>query len=145
MERLESVQYSAGLAITGVALSWLENNEMIANPEKFHAILLRKNQTNTSGEQININGKMFKSEETVKLLGVTLDYRLDFDPHISNICKKAAAQLNVLKRLKALIGFKEKQILVQSFVYSNFNYCPLVWYFHLQNHCRKLKSYKNAL
>ena len=114
---------------TGVALSLLENNEVIANPEKFHAILLRKNQTNTSGEQININGEMIKSEETVKLLGVTLDYRLDFDPHISNICKKAAAQLNVLKRLKAFIGFKEKQILIQSFVYSNFNYCPLVWYF----------------
>ena len=113
---------------TGVALSWLENNEMIANPEKFHAILLRKNQTNTSGEPININGKMIKSEETVKLLGVTLDYRLDFDPHISNICKKAATQLNVLKRLKAFIGFRGKQILVQSFVYSNFNYCPLVWY-----------------
>ena len=28
---------------TEVALSWLENNEMIANPERFHAILLRKN------------------------------------------------------------------------------------------------------
>ena len=28
---------------TGVALSWLEQNEMIANPEKFRAILLRKN------------------------------------------------------------------------------------------------------
>ena len=73
---------------TGVALSWLETYEMIANPEKFHAILLKKNQTNTSGEQININGKMIKSEETVKLLGVTLDYRFDFDPHISNLCKK---------------------------------------------------------
>ena len=50
---------------TEVALSWLENNEMIANPEKFHAILVRKNQRNTSGEPININGKMIKSEETV--------------------------------------------------------------------------------
>ena len=73
---------------TGVALSWLENNEMIANPEKFHAIMLKKKQTNTSGEPTNINGKMIKSEETVKLLGITLDYRLDFDPHISNLCKK---------------------------------------------------------
>ena len=27
---------------TGVALSWLEQNEMITNPEEFHAILLRK-------------------------------------------------------------------------------------------------------
>ena len=130
---------------TGVALSWLENNEMIANPEKFHAILLRKNQTNTSGEPININGKMIKSEETVKLLGVTLDYRLDFDPHISNICKKAATQLNVLKRLKAFIGFREKQILLQSFVYSNFNYCPLVWYFSSTKSLQRIKSHKNAL
>ena len=112
-----------------MALSWLENNEMIANPEKFHAILLKKNETNTSGEQININGQMIKSEEAVKLLGVTLDYRLDFDPHISNLCKKAATQLNVLKRLKNFIGFKEKKILVQNFVYSNFNYIPIVWNF----------------
>ena len=113
---------------------------MISNPEKFHAILLRKNQTNTSGEQININGKMIKSEETIKLLGVTLDYRLDFDPHISNICKKAAAQSNVLKRLKAFIGFEEKQILIQSFVYSNFNYCLLVWYFSSSKSLQKIEK-----
>ena len=79
----------------GVALSWLELNEMIANPEKFHAIFLRKNQSNTSGEIFKISGEIINSEETVKLLGVTLDYKLDFNPHISNICKKAATQLNV--------------------------------------------------
>ena len=38
---------------TGYVNGALENNEMIANPEKFHAILLRKNQTNTSGEPID--------------------------------------------------------------------------------------------
>ena len=76
----------------------------------------------------------------MKLLGVTLDYRLDFDPHISNLCKKAAIQLNVLKRLKVFIGFKEKQILVQSFVYSNFNYCPLVWYFSSSKSLQKIEQ-----
>ena len=122
---------------TRIALSWLKENEIIANPEKFHALLLRKNQVNTSGEEININGNTIKSEDTVKLLGVTLDYKLNFDPHISNICKKAATQLNVLKRLKKFIGFKEKKILVQSFVYSNFDYCPLVWYF---SSCKSLQK-----
>ena len=48
-----------------MALSWLENNVMIANPEIFHVILLRKNQTNTSGEPINVNGKMIKSEDEI--------------------------------------------------------------------------------
>jgi len=68
--------------------SCLKQNEMIANPEKFHAILLRKNQTSTSGGKINIGGKIVNTEETVKLLGVTVDYKLIIVPHISNICKK---------------------------------------------------------
>ena len=76
----------------------------------------------------------------MKLLGVTLDYRLDFDPHISNLFKKAATQLNVLKRLKVFIGFKEKQILVQSYMYSNFNYCPLVWYFSSSKSLQKIEQ-----
>ena len=122
---------------TGVALSWLENYEMISNPEKLHAILLKKNQTNTSGEKIHINGKMIKSEETVKLLGVTLDYRLDFDPHISNLCKNAATELNVLKGLKNFIGFKEKRFLFRALYTRISTTVPLCGIFHQQNHYRK--------
>ena len=50
----------------GVALTWLKQNQMIANPEKFHTLHIKKDQTNTSGENFNIQGKTFKSEETVK-------------------------------------------------------------------------------
>ena len=117
---------------------------MIANPEKFHALLIKKDQTNISGENFNIQGKTFKSEETVKLLGIHLDYKLNFEQHISELCRKAASQLNVLKRLKRFIGFDERKILVQSFVYSNFNYCPLVWFFSSAKSLQKLKKSKNV-
>ena len=113
----------------GVALDWLKQNHMIANPSKFHALLIKKDQTTTSGEKIRIQGKTIESEDSVKLLGIQLDYKLNFDPHISELCRKAATQLNVLKRLRAYIGFEERKVLVQSFVYSNFSYCPLVWHF----------------
>ena len=79
---------------------------MIANPKKFHALFVKKDQTNTCGINLDFQGHSIKSEETVKLLGVTLDYKLNFDPHISNLCKKAAAQLNVLKRLINLLKNK---------------------------------------
>ena len=93
----------------GSALSWLEQNEMKANPNKFHALFVKKDKTNACGINLDFQGHSIKSEETVKLLGVTLDYKLNFDPHISNLCKKAAAQLNVLKVLKSFIGLlKEK-------------------------------------
>ena len=53
----------------GVILNWLKGNQMIANPEKFHAVLIKKDQTNLSLE--NLKGEQVKSEETVKLLGFT--------------------------------------------------------------------------
>ena len=83
--------------------------------------------------------KNIKSEKTVKLLGVKLDNKLTFDAHISDLCKKAATQLNVLKRLKQFIDFEERKTLVQSFVYSNFNYCPLVWHFSSAKSLQKVE------
>ena len=81
------------------SLEWLKNNDMIANPEKFHALLIRKDQSDISGVNISIQGKSIKSEDSVKLLGIKLDNKLNFDSHISDLCHKAATQLNVLKRL----------------------------------------------
>ena len=75
----------------GNALPWIDQNEMIANPNKFHALFVEKDQTDTSGINLDFPGQSIQSEESVKLLGVTLDYKLNFDPHISNICKKAAS------------------------------------------------------
>ncbi len=67
---------------TEVALSWLGSNEMNATPEKLHAILLRKNRTDTSREPMNImtiNDKRFKSEENVKLLELPILWIDEFD------------------------------------------------------------------
>ena len=66
----------------GVALDWLKENHMIENPSKFHALLIKNDQTNTSGEKIIIRGMTIESENSVKLLGIQLDYKLNFDPHI---------------------------------------------------------------
>ena len=38
-------------------------------------------------------------------------------------------QLNALNRLKKYMSEKQMEILLNSFIYSNFNYCPLVWHF----------------
>ena len=125
------------------SLEWLKNNDMIANPEKFHGLLIRKDQSDTSGVDVSIQGKSIKSEDSVKLLGIKLDKTLNFDSYISDLCQKAATQLNVLKRLKSFIGFKERKVLIQSFVHWNFNYC---WsgIFYQQSPCKKLKRYRKG-
>ena len=111
-----------------MALAWLQNNKMIANPEKFHAIFLSKDKKDNSNLENRIGNKIINSEPIVKLLGVTIDHKLNFDLHVRKICKTASTQLNALFRFKHILPLKAKQILVQSFVYANFNYCPLVWH-----------------
>ena len=67
-----------------------------------------------------------KTVPSVELLGIQLDDKLNFSPHLSNICKSAANQLNALIRLQKFLSFKEKKILINSYFMANFNYCLLV-------------------
>ena len=130
---------------SNVAIDWLERNQMIANPDKFHAILVTKGRDCTTGVKL-IQGKQIQSENAVRLLGVKMEHRPTFDEHISDLCRKAAAQLNALKRLEGYMEFKAKEIMVQSFVFSNFNYCPLVWHFSSEKSMKKIeKIHERAL
>jgi hypothetical protein len=45
----------------------------------------------------NIESANISCDEVVKLLGIDIDYQLNFDKHIKNICRKASQQLSVLK------------------------------------------------
>ena len=48
---------------------------------------------------MKIKNDLIQSESKVELLGLTIDNRLSFHSHISSVYKKAAKQLNALKRL----------------------------------------------
>ena len=77
---------------------WFADNHMKANPDKFQAIVVGK-RTKDGNIIFNLDDNIIKCEEHIKLLGVTIDFQLNFDLHISNVCKKASRQLNVLKRI----------------------------------------------
>jgi hypothetical protein len=116
------------------AVDWLNSNNMITNPEKFHALLLTKNMVNTAGSKLCVQNKEIYSENWITLLGIKIDSRVTFDQHISEICRKVSAQLNALIRLKSNLTCQSRKVLVQSYIYANFNYCPLVW------HCSSAKT-----
>ena len=83
------------------AIDWFQWNDMIVNPGKFKAILLQKNKRNTSEYPIVLTGHEIKTQESVTLSGVTIDYKMSFEEHVGNFCQKASAQFNALKRLGA--------------------------------------------
>ena len=131
-----------------LAVNWFKENMMIVNPDIFQFMILDKKDKNNTSSELNICGNKIKTSESVKLLGIGIDNHLKFDNHVSNLCKQASMQLNFISCLKQYTGRKEIEVLINSFIYSNFNYCPLIWHFcscqssnkveQIQKRCLKL-------
>ena len=109
---------------------------MKSNTDKCHLIIVN-NQVNN----IKIGNDIIISKTSVKLLGVTIDNKLNFNEHVDNICKKANNKLHVLAGIAKYLSPDKLRILMKTFIESQFNYCPLTWMFH----SRQLNSKINEL
>ena len=92
----------------------------------------------TEPVSITLKGNtVIMSESCVKVLAILIDDRLDFSQHISLMCSKAARQLNALARISKYLDQSSLKTIHNSFISSNFSYCPLVWHF-----CGKVNNEK---
>ena len=80
-----------------IALKWFKDNQTLANPGKFQFMILSKNTTNQS---IVIDNKTIETSKSAKLLGLTIDKKLNFGIHINNICKVSIAKIKSLGRIR---------------------------------------------
>ena len=80
------------------AITWPKTNNLIVNPNKFQP-MITSSKKDLSKSVLNINGVELTMESFVKLLGIEIDNKLNFEKHILNICKKASNQLNAICRL----------------------------------------------
>ena len=99
-----------------IAINWFKDNHMIVNPCKYQGIIFDKHKENYTKQIINIDQKEIRAVSKVKLLGIEIDAKLNFNHHINKICKSASNQRNALIRLKHLLGFEERKVLVNTFV-----------------------------
>ena len=105
-------------------------NGMVANPDKFQAIFPG---TDNESITIKVGQNVIASSRVVKLLGVKLDTRLTFYPHVVEMCKRASVKIKALMRIRGYLSQAQAEFLFNAFIMSNFDYCPLVWMF-----CSKL-------
>lgn len=110
------------------AIDWFDYNYMLANPDKFQALVIEPGKRQGENHTLKFRDTSITSEPQAKVLGVIIDNKLDFTPHIKMICSKAARQLNALRRLSRLLDLNSRMAIYKSFIQSNFNYCPAVWH-----------------
>lgn len=114
---------------------------MQANPDKFQVMFLCPPRTvDPFPDTFTFSDIEIQRQHSAKLLGIIIDDKLNFDEHIRTICNKAARQLNALCRIKRFISVSQRQLLYQSFILSNFNFCPIVWHFCSAKNSHKIEN-----
>ena len=104
---------------------WFSTNNLVANAGKCHLLT----SSNTPVD-IHISNNEILNEERVKLLGVNLEGRLNFDFHVNTLLKKASKKYHALARVCNYMNKKQPCILMNAFIASQFSYCPLFWMSH---------------
>ena len=78
---------------------------------------------------MSFDGQNIKSSDTVELLGITLDKKINFKRHTQNIYRKASNKIKALLRIRKFLNLEKAQVLAKACISSSFRYCPLIWMF----------------
>ena len=104
---------------------WFKKHFLKGNAAKCHLVTSSKTPVG-----IEVANMTIMSEEKVKLLGNHIDNGLNFDYHISQLCKKAEKKLHALTRVFKYMDISQRKLIANAFIISQFSYCPLIWMFH---------------
>ena len=83
---------------------WFADNQMKANENKCHLIVSTNELT-----EIQIGDFQIKNSASEKLLGVTIDSKLNFDCHVNHLCNKPNKKLGALSRVTPYMTLEKKR------------------------------------
>ena len=130
-----------------LAIEWFEKDIMKLNQDKCHLLVFGYENENVCA---NIGNEKIWESNKQKLLGLDIGRNLNFKEHVTSLCTKAGNKLSVLARLSNFRSFRQRRILLKTFIVSQFRYCLLIWMFHSRRENNKInhlheRSLRNSL
>ena len=86
---------------------------MKSNNDKCHLLVL-----NHEDNLIKIGNEEIIGSASIELLGITIDNKLNFNEHVTKICKKANQKLHALARIAKYLNTDKLKIVTKSFIES---------------------------
>jgi hypothetical protein len=105
--------------------SWFFHNGLALNADKTEAICLgttHQRQSLSSLTSIQVADASVTLSNHIKLLGVTLDNRLSFDKHVSNLCSVSYFHIRAFRHIRNCLDLQSSKYIACAIVGSRLDY-----------------------
>ena len=100
---------------------WLLSNFLLLNETKTELINISHSQS--TFPPLSVNNSLIHPKPFIKNLGFIFDTNLNYDRHISNICKISNLHIYKIRSIRKFITKKSCSILINSLIFSRLDYC----------------------
>ena len=102
---------------TSVILDWFRINEMKSNDDRCNPVVAKNEYLS-----IKVGNDLIESCNLVDLLGITIDNKLKFNEHVTNMFKKGNQKFHALTRISQYFNQGKSKLLIKTFTQSQFYY-----------------------
>ena len=127
---------------------WFALNGLKLNPDKTEVMLVGTSQNLASSgdcSSFDMSGSSVRLVDQVKSLGVTIDSRLKFDKHISNICRASYMNIKALRQIRSSLDSETANSVACAIVTTCLDYCNSILHGITQSNLLKLQRIQNML
>ena len=105
---------------------WFDTNRLSLNLSKTKFIVFGNRAVDVN-VQLKIHDVVIERVYEIKFLGVTLDNKLCWKPHINYLCTKMSRSIGILAKIKYILNPKALHTLYCTLILPYLNYCVEVW------------------
>jgi len=126
---------------------WFAQNGLALNPDKTDVVSICpiwQHRTETAVDGINVAGINIKPADQLKSLGVILDHRLNFVPHVKNVCRNSFYHIRALRHIRRSINTECANEIACAIINTRLDYCNSLLVGTSQQNILALQRVQNA-
>ena len=136
---VKSVQRSLQEGLNDVS-KWCDQNRMVVHPGKTKSMVLvsrQKHQLKPLILNLTLGTNITEQVREHRVLEITSDEELKWQPHIDNICKHVARNLFLLGQLRKYVDIGCRKLFFNAHLMAHINYASTVWSSSSEVHLKK--------
>ena len=109
-------------------VKWMRHNKLFLNYDKSNFMIFTKKKNNVNKEfNIELGGVKLKRVDQIKYLGVIIDDKLSWEPHLKVLRNKLISRCCVLNNIKKLVTTKILKQIYYTLIYPHLQYAITAW------------------